>query len=79
MRKWGKAVLVMPRRFCILLIRGYQSTARFRPATCRFYPSCSEYTAQAIDKYGVFRGILLGCWRIIRCNPFNQGGYDPLK
>jgi len=67
------------RRLCISLIRLYQRTARFRPAMCRFQPSCSEYTAQAIDKYGVFKGIGLGLWRILRCHPFSKGGFDPVR
>ena len=46
---------------------------------CKFYPTCSEYTKQAIEKYGVIKGISLGAWRILRCNPFSKGGYDPLK
>ena len=46
---------------------------------CKFYPTCSEYTKQAIQKYGVIKGIFLGVWRICRCNPFSKGGYDPLK
>jgi len=46
---------------------------------CKFYPTCSEYTKQAIQKYGAIKGILLGIWRILRCNPFSKGGYDPLK
>lgn len=46
---------------------------------CKFYPTCSEYTKQAIEKYGVVKGIALGAWRILRCNPFSKGGYDPLK
>jgi hypothetical protein len=46
---------------------------------CKYYPSCSEYTKQAIEKYGIFKGILLGIGRILRCNPFSKGGYDPLK
>ena len=46
---------------------------------CKYYPTCSEYTKQAIEKYGVLKGGLLGMWRIIRCNPFSKGGYDPLK
>jgi len=67
------------RRLCIGLIRLYQRTARFRPPVCRFVPSCSEYTAQAIEKYGVIKGVALGCWRLLRCNPFGRGGYDPVK
>ena len=46
---------------------------------CKFYPTCSEYTKQAIKKYGVGKGLLIGIYRIIRCNPFSKGGYDPLK
>lgn len=46
---------------------------------CKYYPSCSEYTKQAIQKYGVVKGSILGIWRILRCNPFSKGGYDPLK
>lgn len=46
---------------------------------CKYYPTCSEYTKQAIEKYGVIKGILLGIKRIIKCNPFSKGGYDPLK
>ena len=46
---------------------------------CRFYPSCSEYSIQAISKYGIIKGGLKSAWRIVRCNPFNKGGNDPLK
>lgn len=46
---------------------------------CKYYPTCSEYTKQAIEKYGFFKGCLLGAKRIIKCNPFSKGGYDPLK
>ena len=45
---------------------------------CRFYPTCSQYTYQAVAKYGVIKGLWLGTKRIIRCNPWNQGGHDPL-
>ncbi len=70
------------------LIRLYQKTIspdhgmfkhRHPYGQCRFYPSCSEYTYRAIAKYGTLRGGIKGIWRILRCNPFNQGGYDPLK
>ncbi len=46
---------------------------------CKFYPTCSEYTKQAIEKYGAFKGVFYGVKRIIKCNPFSKGGYDPLK
>jgi uncharacterized protein len=60
-------------------IRVYQMTlSRAFPPSCRFYPSCSEYTLQAIAKYGVFKGGWLGVKRITRCHPLNPGGYDPV-
>lgn len=46
---------------------------------CKFYPSCSEYALQAIEKYGAFRGSVKAIWRILRCNPMSRGGYDPVK
>lgn len=46
---------------------------------CKYEPTCSEYMKQAIEKYGVIKGIYLGIKRILRCNPFSKGGYDPLK
>ena len=59
-------------------IRMYQATSSARPRTCRYHPSCSEYTAQCVRKYGVFTGVALGIRRILRCNPFSAGGYDPV-
>ena len=47
--------------------------------TCKYYPTCSEYTKQAIQKYGAGKGTLLGIKRILKCNPLSKGGYDPLK
>ncbi len=76
----------MLRKPAIFLIRIYQKTlsldhgpmrALYPRGFCRYYPTCSEYTAQAIDKNGVVVGIGLGAWRIIRCNPWSHGGYDP--
>ncbi len=48
------------------------------PPRCRFYPTCSAYTYTAIEQYGAMRGSLMGLWRILRCNPWNPGGYDPV-
>ena len=46
---------------------------------CKYYPTCSDYMVQALNKYGFFKGLLLGIIRILKCNPFSKGGYDPLK
>ena len=46
---------------------------------CRFYPSCSAYAIEAIEKKGAFRGSVMAIWRVLRCNPFNKGGYDPVE
>ena len=64
----------------ILLIRGYQKLiSPLFPPSCRFYPTCSAYFIQALEKYGFFKGSYLGIRRILRCHPWNPGGYDPLK
>jgi uncharacterized protein len=64
----------------LALIRLYQMTlSRGMPdGTCRFYPSCSHYGYQAIYKYGAIKGSAMAAWRVLRCNPFNPGGYDPV-
>lgn len=69
-----------PRLALLALIRLYQASfARTMPPdTCRFYPSCSHYGYQAVYKYGVLKGGALAVWRVLRCNPFNPGGYDPV-
>jgi putative membrane protein insertion efficiency factor len=64
----------------LALIRLYQNTISLTlpPNTCRFYPTCSHYGYQAIYKYGVIKGGLMATWRVLRCNPFNAGGIDPV-
>jgi len=72
-RKCGGKMVVLR------MIRSYQRyISPMKPPTCRFYPTCSEYTAQAVEKYGVIRGLSLGAKRVARCHPFNPGGYDPV-
>lgn len=71
------------KRICIYLIDWYQKNISMslenKNIKCKFYPTCSEYTKQAITKYGVIKGCKLGIVRILKCNPFSKGGYDPLK
>lgn len=65
--------------FIIVLIKLYQRfLSPFTGNNCRFYPSCSEYSIQAINKYGFIRGSLRSSVRILKCHPFHPGGYDPL-
>lgn len=70
----------LPRFLLLGLIRLYQATfSRTLPQnTCRFYPSCSHYGYQTIYKYGVIKGGFMAVWRVLRCNPFNPGGIDPV-
>ena len=68
------------RDIAVLPIRIYQRV--FSPAfgsRCKYYPSCSEYAAQAIDRFGILRGLVLAGWRLLRCNPWSHGGFDPVE
>jgi putative membrane protein insertion efficiency factor len=68
------------RRGAIALLRGYQRwISPLLGARCKYYPSCSEYAVQAIGRYGILRGSVLATWRLLRCNPFSHGGYDPVS
>ncbi len=78
-------IISIPKRILLLLIRLYQRTlspdhgpmkAKFPYGYCKFSPSCSEYGYQAIEKYGVIRGLPRVIWRVIRCNPWSKGGID---
>jgi uncharacterized protein len=81
LRDMPRKVWNWPRLSLLALIRLYQVTIAkgMPPNTCRFYPSCSHYGYQAVYKYGVLRGGAMAVWRLLRCNPFNHGGYDPVS
>ncbi len=68
----------MLKKIILALIWCYQKVSAYTPARCRFYPTCSEYTREAIIKYGVIKGGWLGIKRICKCHPLNEGGYDPV-
>jgi len=63
---------------CLFLIRIYQYAPLMHYSNCKFEPSCSQYTYQAIEKFGILKGCYLGIKRILRCHPFCKGGYDPI-
>ena len=68
------------KKILVFLIRTYQVTIspRFSHGSCRYTPTCSQYMLEAIEIHGVIKGCLLGIWRIMRCNPFSKGGWDPV-
>ena len=68
------------KRFLLFLIRFYRRnlSRRKRRPTCRYIPTCSEYAVEAIERYGPVKGGRLAAWRLLRCNPFSKGGYDPV-
>jgi len=67
-------------RAIVTMLRGYkQFVSPLLPSACRFYPTCSEYMMEAVEKYGVPRGVWMGMRRIGRCHPFHAGGYDPVR
>ncbi|MEA4898307.1 MAG: membrane protein insertion efficiency factor YidD [Christensenellaceae bacterium] len=67
------------KRCMLAAIRFYRrSISPGLPPACRFFPTCSEYALEAIERYGAFKGGWMAFWRILRCNPFSKGGYDPV-
>ena len=67
------------KKILITMIRFYQRyLSPLKSTKCPYDPSCSNYGLEAINKYGVFKGGILALWRILRCNPFSKGGYDPV-
>ena len=80
LREFKLTILNFPQFLILVLIRFYQKI--ISPAlpgnTCRFYPTCSHYGFQAVQKHGAVKGTFMAIYRIIRCNPFNPGGYDPV-
>jgi len=79
MNKINKIVL-FPRKILVKFIVFYQNhISSHMGKHCKYYPTCSEYTRQAVDKYGIIKGSLLGIIRILKCNPFSKGGVDLLK
>ncbi len=67
------------KKLLLLLIKGYQILlSPMLPKCCRFYPSCSQYTLEAVERFGVAKGLWLGVKRLLKCHPFHPGGYDPV-
>ncbi len=68
------------KEFLVFLVRFYRKNiSPLKRPCCRFYPTCSEYALEALQKYGALKGGFMAIKRILRCNPFNKGGYDPVK
>ncbi|PIW27598.1 MAG: membrane protein insertion efficiency factor YidD [Rhodospirillales bacterium CG15_BIG_FIL_POST_REV_8_21_14_020_66_15] len=72
-------ITALPAHFARALVRGYQLfLSPLAPASCRFHPTCSEYARDAFLHHGFRRGLGLALWRVLRCNPWNRGGVDPV-
>lgn len=83
-----KNILLLPRKSVIFLINIYQKTlspdhgwlkAKYPHGYCKYHPTCSEYSKQAFQKYGFFKGGCLAVWRVLRCNPWSKGGMDEIR
>ncbi|PIR43491.1 membrane protein insertion efficiency factor YidD [candidate division WWE3 bacterium CG10_big_fil_rev_8_21_14_0_10_32_10] len=78
MKKLILKLIIFYQRF-LSLDQGFLGNLFGNPKVCIYNPTCSVYTYEAIKKYGIFKGVFLGIKRILRCTPFNKGGYDPLN
>ena len=68
------------KKMIIYLIKIYRKKiSPMYPPRCKYVPTCSQYALEAIEKYGIIKGGLMSIWRILRCNPFSRGGFDPVK
>lgn len=77
MRRAATFILLLPRNCCVLILRAYRAViSPLYGDVCRYYPSCSQYALQAIQRYGVIRGVFMGSLRIARCHPWAAGGVD---
>jgi putative membrane protein insertion efficiency factor len=75
-----RSFLAPMRWLAVLPIRIYQRVlSPMLGQRCRYYPSCSEYAVQAIQRFGILRGLVLAGWRLLRCNPWSNGGFDPVE
>ncbi|MFA5143191.1 MAG: membrane protein insertion efficiency factor YidD [Candidatus Omnitrophota bacterium] len=67
------------KKLAVIVLKFYRNyLSPFKLQCCRFYPSCSQYTIEAVERYGFLKGMLKGTKRILRCHPFSKGGYDPV-
>ena len=67
-------------RFCVAAVWFWRVTfGALFPTTCKYHPSCSQYAIDAVKTRGLFRGSLLAGWRLLRCNPWSRGGFDPVR
>lgn len=68
------------KKIIISLIKFYRKNiSPMSSPKCKYIPTCSQYALEAVEKYGTVKGVMMTCWRILRCNPFSKGGFDPVK
>ena len=79
MKRLREIIVLLPRWLLLLPVIGYRLTiSKIMPPICRFEPSCSEYMYEALKTHGALRGLWLGTFRLLRCQPFCEGGWDPV-